>query len=104
MRKKKVTPKRRESRRVCGKEMIEVMLSTFERAYHSRLGGNTLEGLLIEVDITVAYNSIPADIHFAIRHATKSGVNAADAKMPLEKALAVLQKELDNRLNLLLEE
>lgn len=107
MSKKKLTAaqlKKRAEREECGVHLIDAMVTTFTNAYKAAKAGESLEGLLIEVDIMAVGTEIPADVHFAMRHATKSAVNAVAHEIPLAVSLSVLGKELSRRLELLLEE
>jgi len=90
--------KRQQKKQVV--EMIRSLTAAFEDAYKQRKRGATEEGLMIQVDIFAAnwiatHPRSPESVAIAHRRAVTSGIEAADAGVPLYLASSIIRQHLN---------
>jgi hypothetical protein len=80
--------------------LIQSLVTVFETAYQARMKGTTEKGIAIQVDIFAANHKAthprePKSIELAHRRAASSGMEAADAGVPLYLASTILRQHLN---------
>jgi hypothetical protein len=94
MRKKKPDKKTIES---VAEEIIGIATGAFISAYMKHRRGESLEAILIDLDIRGAYHSTDKETMNIMRAASKAGVSALKANLGLDPALKRLQSRLEAR-------
>jgi hypothetical protein len=97
---KKITTKRNKATMKSVEALIQSLVNIFESAYAQRMKGATEDQMMIQVDIFAANHKAthphePKSIEIAHRQSARSGMEAAEAGVPLYLASSILRRHLN---------